>query len=519
MVKVGLLIKKPDSIFSNGCVQQPLFLKKCLERADCQVVFIGIEADYTEFEQTKEPIIYTTPMTDFTSFDVIVLASVVLLENDNNMPYIKNLQKHDLAIVNFTCGNIFVLHQEEFVFNKHHIMHHYMQSYYHLNWIMEMYDYCQDYLRIMSNKETEVVPYIWDPDIIESYVSNNNLLRSLGTDRSKINIMIFEANMSIHKNALVPLLICEEFYRKYPDRLNKIYVFCCDSLLRENEHMIKWLAIFKDRKVEVYGRIVMPYIVDVISKNNNYLSVMLSFTLLNRLNFIHLEMMYLGIPIVHNCEPFELNGNYYEDHDLAGAARALEKIRIDFESPSAYKEACREIINRYSSSDTTRVATYKRLVQEIVKTLKKSSSSTKVPESKPILEVTSMLSKNQEVFAAPAPTTRALPSKSFKTGAGVQMILSDSKSLGLCRAILRDWRERYDRKDVEIVHTPMVDDVLIKEIKNDMFHNVRVLKLPHMDKTELLEVAREYSRFVDIQRVSWSVYENTKNIHEALIRL
>ena len=49
MVKVGLLIKKPDSIFSNGCVQQPLFLKKCLERADCQVVFIGIEADYTEF--------------------------------------------------------------------------------------------------------------------------------------------------------------------------------------------------------------------------------------------------------------------------------------------------------------------------------------------------------------------------------------------------------------------------------------------------------------------------------------
>lgn len=517
MVKVGLLIKKPDSIFSNGCVQQPLFLKKCLERADCQVVFIGIEPDYTEFEQTKEPIVYTTPMTDFTSFDIIVLASVVLLENENNMPYIKNIQKYDLAIVNFTCGNIFVLHQEEFVFNKHHIMHHYMQSYYHLNWIMEMYDYCQDYLRIMSNKETEVVPYIWDPDIIESYVSKNNLLRSLGNDRSKINIMIFEANMSIHKNALVPLLICEEFYRKYPDRLNKIYVFCCDNLLKENEHMIKWLAIFNDKKVEVYGRIVMPYIVDVISKNNHYLSVMLSFTLLNRLNFIHLEMMYLGIPIVHNCKPFELNGNYFEDHDLAGAARALEKIRVDFESPSSYKQACREIIDRYSSSDAERVATYKRLVQQIVKTLKKSSSSTHRLQDKPILDVTSVLPKNKEGSAVSP--SRALPSKAFKTGAGVQMIVLDSRTLCLCRAVLRDWRERYDRKDVEIVHTPMVDDVLIKEVKNDMLHNVRVLKLPLMDKTELFEVAREYSRFVDIERVSWSAYENTKNISEALIRL
>jgi len=99
------------------------------------------------------------------------------------------------------------------------------------------------------------------------------------------------------------------------------------------------------------------------------------------------------------------------------------------------------------------------------------------------------------------------------------MIVFDSKSLCLCRAILRDWRESYDRKDVEIVHTPMVDDVLIKEIKNDMFHNVRVLKLPLIDKTKLPEVAREYSRFVDIQRVSWSVYENTKNSNEALIRL
>ena len=495
MVKVGLLIKKPDSIFSNGCVQQPLFLKRTLESAGCEVLFIGIESDYTVFEQTQESILYTTSQTDFASFDVVILASVVLLENENNLPYIQNLQKYDLFIVNFICGNIFILHQEEFVFNKHNIMHHYMQSYYHLNWIMEMYDYCEDYLRIMSNKETKVVPYLWDPDIVQNYVSKNNLLGSLGTDRSKINIMIFEANMSIHKNSLVPLLICEEFYRKYPDRLNKVYVFCCEKLLQQNSHMVGWLSIFKEKRVEVYGRIVMPYIVDVISKNNDYLSVMLSFTLMNRLNFIHLEMMHLGIPIVHNCKPFELEGNYYEDHDLRSAARALENVRTTFVDRSHYKARSADILRRYSASNPERVSAYKDLIAHIM---------TRRPGRAPV---------------APAPLAPTPPQRGvFKTGSGTQMIVTDSRTLGLSRALMRDWTSAGLRKNLEIAYTSNIDDVLIKEIKNDIFHHVHTIQIALSEGEDLQRSAEEQSRFVQREGVSWKVYQNTGDCRRCIIR-
>ena len=496
MVKVGLLLKKPDSVFSNGCVQQPLFLKRALELGGCEVAMLGIEPDYTIFEQTQEQVEFTTAFTDFSSYDVLILASVVLLENENNMPYIENLRKYDVVIVNFICGNIYILHQEEFVFQKHHIMHHYMQNYYHMNWIMEMYDYCEDYLRIMSNKPTKVVPYLWDPDIVQNYVSENKLLKSLGSNTEKINIMIFEANMSIHKNSLIPLLICEEFHRKFPGKLNKVYVFCCEKLLQDNKELVRWLSIFKDRKVEVYGRIVMPYIVDVISKNNDYLSVMLSYTLMNRLNFIHLEMMHLGIPIVHNCKPFELNGNYFEDHDLRGAAIALERIRNGFVDANAYKEECAPIVKRYSATDSQRVESYKGFVQEIV-----NNFGLRVDPKPPSIE-----SKPQRAY-----------DHVFKSGEGVQVLVSNARTLGLTRSIMRDWKEKLMNKCVEVAYAPCIDSVLINEIKNDVFHRVRILKLPKCTThEELIHAADAMSSFARKEMVSWSVYENTKDSIRAI---
>ena len=374
--KVGLLLKRPESVFSNGCVQQPLFLKKTLVAAGFEVVFLGIEANYTVFEHTDEPILQTTPATDFSSFDCVILASVILVENENNTPYIRNLERYGVIVINFVCGNIFVLHQEEFVFAKHHIMHHYMQKYYKVNWVMEMYDYARDYLQMMSGVSTRICPYVWDPDIVRSYVDANSLCKTMGDVRDKINVVVFEANMSIHKNALVPILICEEFYRRWPDRLNTVYLFCSDSVVPQSEALVEGLRVFRDKKVEVYGRIVMPYIMDMISKTNPYLTTCLSYTVMNRLNFLHLELMYLGIPIVHNCQPFD-NGYWYGDFELMRAAEILDVVRTGFDK-DVYRERCEPIIRSFASDHPDRVSGYSELINEAV-ALRRSAPTVGAP--------------------------------------------------------------------------------------------------------------------------------------------
>jgi hypothetical protein len=362
-MKVGILIKKPENIFSNGCVQQSLFLKKIIKNTGFSVDFLSIEASYTHFELTSEEIVFTDENFDFSNYFCIILASLVLLPN-NNQAYIENLLKYNTCIINLVCGNLFILNQEEFVFDVHKILNHYTLPYFTLNWVLEMYDHSRDYIQLLTSKHTEITPYVWDPDIIAEYLKIHDIsINKTKKDNSKINILIFEPNMSIHKNALVPLLICEDYNKKFPNCLNKVYLFCSSNISDSKLSFLKTLSIYKH--IEVHGRIIMPYIINVIEKNNNFMNIVLSYTLLNNLNFLHLEFFYLGIPIVHNCEPFQHNGLFFESSNSTKASLLIEHSRTDF-NQTDYNNNVSKILMEFSSKNTKRIEHYKTCLQTIL---------------------------------------------------------------------------------------------------------------------------------------------------------
>jgi hypothetical protein len=362
-MKVGILIKKPENIFSNGCVQQSLFLKKIIKNAGFSVDFLSIEASYTQFELTSEEIVFTDDKFDFSNYFCVILASLVLLPN-NNQAYIENLLKYKTIIINLVCGNLLILNQEEFVFDVHKILNHYTLPYFTLNWVLEMYEHSRDYIQLLTSKYTEITPYVWDTDIIVEYLKLHEIsINKTKKDNSKINILIFEPNMSIHKNALVPLLICEDFNKKFPNRLNKVYLFCSSNVSDTKLSFLKTLSIYNH--IETHGRIIMPYIINVIEKNNNFMNIVLSYTLLNNLNFLHLEFFYLGIPIVHNCEPFQHNGLFFESQNLTKASLLIEQTRTHF-NQTEYNNNVSEILMEFSSNNKKRIQYYKTCLQIIL---------------------------------------------------------------------------------------------------------------------------------------------------------
>ena len=364
-MKIGIFIKKPENIFSNGCIQQTYFLKKLFENCDYDVDFLSIESNYKTFELTNERIIFTNNSFYFSSYNCVILGSLVLLP-ETNKQFIDNLISYNIQIINLICGNVYILHQEEFVFQKHNILTHYRQEYFTENWVLEMYNYARDYVQMVSSTDTLITPYVWDIDIIQEYIDKNNILNTeITEDNSKVNLLIFEPNMSIHKNSLVPLLICDEYYKQNKNIVNKVYVFCGDKVVKESD-FVKKLDIYKDNKLETYARIIMPYIVDVIQKNNNFRNIVVSYNILNNLNFLHLEMFYLGFPIIHNCKPFEQNGFYFEDFELLKAVDLIENIRINF-NKNNYLNLCKSILEEFSPSNQTRISKYKSLFSRFEK--------------------------------------------------------------------------------------------------------------------------------------------------------
>jgi hypothetical protein len=364
-MKVGIMIKKPENIFSNGCVQQSLFMKKIIQNAGFDVNFLSIEPLYSTFELTSESIITTDEKFDFSEYFCVILASLVLLPS-NNGDYIKNLQKYNLVVINMVCGNLAILNQEEFVFNVHKIIHNYTLPYFSINWVLEMYEHSRDYIQFLTSKPTEITPYVWDPDIIHTYLKQHNIsINKEKKNNAKINILIFEPNMSIHKNALIPLLICEEFNKQFPDKLNKIYLFCASTITETNKSFLQNLTIFP--RIESFGRIIMPYILNVIEENNNFMNIGLSYTLMNNLNFLHLEFFYLGLPIIHNCQPFQHNKMYFNDNDLSKAVALIEETRIHFDKDK-YTNDVSKILQEFSSTNSTRVEYYKQSLKNILNT-------------------------------------------------------------------------------------------------------------------------------------------------------
>ena len=341
MVKVGIVIKRPESLFTNGCVQQALFIHKMLNMIDdCQCNFVTIETDYVIYDDLFPLKVFPLYEHEIKTYDIIMMLSLTLSDTINR-DILQLIKDNNVKLIDVLCGNLYVLLQEEFVFDTHNIMKNYKNAYIDEVWVLEMYGYSQSYLELVYNVPVKVLPYVWDIDIIKSYIKSENIQLNQKRNNEKINICIYEPNMSIHKNAFVPLLIAESFYKKYPNRLNKIYLFCKEKM-NPNGYYEK-MSIFKDNKVETYGRVIMPYTLKLIQENNDFKTLTLSYTMMNNLNFIHLELFYLGRQIIHNCEPFD-NSLCYDSFDLHKAVDLLEEARMT----NVDKKKCVDIICRYN---------------------------------------------------------------------------------------------------------------------------------------------------------------------------
>tara|TARA_B100000405_G_scaffold286834_1_gene234427 strand:+ start:88 stop:558 length:471 start_codon:yes stop_codon:yes gene_type:complete len=121
--------------------------------------------------------------------------------------------------------------------------------------------------------------------------------------------------------------MAEKFFQLNPDKLNKVYIFCKELSRMRNNGFYEKLDIVKKGKIEFHCRMIMPETLQAIQNSNPFKNVVLSHTHLNNLNFLHLEILYMGVPIVHNCEPFQ-NGFYFDTYNMDCGIDLLEKARL-----------------------------------------------------------------------------------------------------------------------------------------------------------------------------------------------
>ena len=180
-----------------------------------------------------------------------------------------------------------------------------------------------------------------------------------------------EPNINLVKYCMIPIMIAEEFFRTYPDSKDSIQNVMITNSTGENNisnhkeflSIIKSFDLFKSKKISAESRYQTAYLL------SQHVDLVISHQIMNPLNFIYLDIAYMGYPLLHNAPYVKDLGYYYPDSDVVEGAKKLEYILTEHDKHiDEYNERNKIVINRYLSTNPDIIETYHRLIENVMTT-------------------------------------------------------------------------------------------------------------------------------------------------------
>jgi hypothetical protein len=236
-------------------------------------------------------------------------------------------------------GNVLNIDIETVCMTPGLFFHHHNTGNFDFIWTSPHYRGNCAWLTGLHGVPCSIVTYIWSPKFLRSlrggspspppslrggspYLS----LSPLGsTFKLSQDIVIAEPNISFQKTALVPLLLAEAYYRKFPGWQGTVYVQNSERLLVTPfwNQIVKELRLFRDKRIVFSGR---KSILELVQEHSG--ATFLCHQLTNEYNYMILELLYLGVPVLHTSDAWSASGYYYSIDKWSDAVHTL-KMALD----------------------------------------------------------------------------------------------------------------------------------------------------------------------------------------------
>ena len=181
---------------------------------------------------------------------------------------------------------------------------------------------CASYWETCYRAPVRVVPHIWEPTFLEAAVAEFPEALAFGYQpgRPAKRAVIFEPNINIVKTCTIPMLVCEQAYRRRPDLLGEVYV---TNALHLKEHLTFQrfaanLDIVRRGICSFEGRFNLPWFMA------SHGDVVVAHQWENGLNYAYYDALYGGYPLVHNSDLLPPGIGYrYDGFDARDGGGAL----------------------------------------------------------------------------------------------------------------------------------------------------------------------------------------------------
>lgn len=231
-------------------------------------------------------------------------------------------------------GNILNIDIETPIFYPQmHFAHHVIEKIDRI-WTSPHYGQHAEYAAFLNhvqppeNLADMIAPYVWDPCFITRGGEQQPRWRAPETPEDE-TFVVMEPNISIQKGSLLPLLAIESWYRRYGKAAGwkgKVIVVNGDRLVANNPYFSTVIAptldIFTDKRVTLMDRITMA-----AAMSENPSATFVCHNITNEYNYMVLELLWCGFPVVHNAGSWSAYGYSYDGNNVVQAADRIEQIR------------------------------------------------------------------------------------------------------------------------------------------------------------------------------------------------
>lgn len=346
------------SIWSNGAVQNILFLYfMLLNSPDVGEVWLINAGDG---ERLSSGLMLDDLNLPLPRLSEVVHRLDVLIEAGAQISAQEAAQVSERGgvVVAYRCGNDYVMDVERLCFKKP------SGSIFNGTRFDEVWTHaqhentCRSYWEIGMRAPVRVMPHIWSPFFLDRAIAELGAVEPTVTfgyqpRPGPKRVAIFEPNMNVVKNSILPMLVCEAAHRADPSALREVYV--TNALpLKEHitfQHFANALDIVRDRIASFEARYNLPVFL------SRYTDVVVAHQWENGLNYLYYDALYGGYPLVHNSTFLGKAGYFYNGFDAAqGGEALLRAIRHHDQNVEAYQAHARAVLNavRIDNPDVVR---------------------------------------------------------------------------------------------------------------------------------------------------------------------
>ena len=364
-IKIGITIESSPidpnlTLWSSGIMQNIVYLALLFKKLPCVQCVYLVLVDNTG--TANHPIgsmfgLSVMSLADaLNELDVIVELGV-RLPKEASTAY----RQYGGRLVSYMAGNAMIMNLEAVSSRLPYgeIINH---SGYDAVWLTPQHVHTNySYAKLTRSKNVYTAPHIWDPIVINHYVSQKKKSFSWTrpTDEFGWRLINFEPNVNVLKTFHLPFLVCESAFRDDPKLIRHLYLMNTEHMKGQThfEEFIGSSDLAKAGRVTAEGRIQIS---DVLGVHAN---AVVAHQWENALNYHYWDVLYGGYPLIHNSQMISNAGYYYPDFDpVHGGGVLINALKNHYQNYDDYKKRASQTLWRFSINNPEVQSIYAQLL-------------------------------------------------------------------------------------------------------------------------------------------------------------